>query len=193
MRLIACEDMSKKLKKNREEKKIIVNLFKKSGPYLFIAIWMFILGIFVGRGALSVIFTSEKKYDTAELLVFENEKEEKSHVKQEELGFYEDLKVAPEKTSETNPPCGKMFTIQVASFKNRNDAESLIKKLEKKGFGAYKTAESIQGKGVWHRVRIGSFCSGKEATKTIAKLKKEKLSPMLFEIEKDKDKEKKDG
>lgn len=47
------------------------------------------------------------------------------------------------------------YVVQVASVKERNEAESIKKALQEKGFAAYIVESSVGGKGTWYRVRVG--------------------------------------
>uniref|UniRef100_A0A831UBN8 SPOR domain-containing protein n=1 Tax=Geobacter metallireducens TaxID=28232 RepID=A0A831UBN8_GEOME len=59
--------------------------------------------------------------------------------------------LAAKKTATTK---GK-YVVQVASVKERNEAESIKKVLQEKGFAAYIVESSVVGKGTWYRVRVG--------------------------------------
>jgi cell division protein FtsN len=74
---------------------------------------------------------------------------------------------------------GPTYTIQVAAVRNAKDADRLIEKLKEQGYPAYRTIGKIQGKGVWFRVRIGSYKSKTEARQTLDKLKKGGRKPIL--------------
>ncbi len=71
------------------------------------------------------------------------------------------------------------YTIQAASVRNAGDADRLIQKLKKRGYPAYRSIGKVPGKGIWFRVRIGSYNSKSEARATLDKLKKEGLKPIL--------------
>lgn len=73
----------------------------------------------------------------------------------------------------------KKITIQVASFRNPQDADRLVKRLNARGYGAYTSTGSISGEGTWHRVRIGHFNKRDEARSTMNKLKKDNLIAIL--------------
>jgi DedD protein len=60
--------------------------------------------------------------------------------------------------------------VQVASFKEQDDADSFVKELRKRGHSAFRQAANVPGRGIWHRVRIGSF-----KTKYQAELYKDQL------------------
>ncbi len=62
------------------------------------------------------------------------------------------------------------FLVQVASFKDQEDAEAFVQELRSRGHKAFRQAANVPGRGIWHRVRIGSFKS-----KYQAKLYKEKF------------------
>lgn len=47
--------------------------------------------------------------------------------------------------------------VQVASFKDQDDADQFVIDLRKRGHSAFRVAANVPGRGIWHRVRIGSF------------------------------------
>jgi cell division septation protein DedD len=49
------------------------------------------------------------------------------------------------------------FQIQVASFRNKTDAEQYAEELRLRGHSAYSQAARVPNRGLWHRVRIGPF------------------------------------
>ena len=51
--------------------------------------------------------------------------------------------------------------------------------LKKKGFTAYRAIGKVPGKGIWYRVRVGDYQSRADASKVLARLKKEGLKPIL--------------
>ncbi len=66
------------------------------------------------------------------------------------------------------------YTVQTASYQERTMAEDEVQRLKKHGFAAFVLSSEMPGKGMWHRVRIGSF-----STKAAA----EKLQRMIHEKE----------
>ena len=76
-------------------------------------------------------------------------------------------------------PAAKHYTIQVAAFKAAADADKLVYELKRKGFSAYRALGKVSGKGLWYRVRLGKYTDKAEASKTMAKLKREGLKPMI--------------
>jgi len=81
-------------------------------------------------------------------------------------------------------PSGKGYTVQVAAFRNENDANRQVKKLKDKGYDAYRTITKIEGKGIWFRVRVGKYQSRAEALKMQKKLKKAGRETMIVKLEK---------
>jgi cell division septation protein DedD len=65
------------------------------------------------------------------------------------------------------------YSVQTASFVERAMAEDEVKRLKKRGFAAFVVSSEMPGKGVWHRVRIGSF-SNKAAAEKLQKTIHEK-------------------
>lgn len=77
------------------------------------------------------------------------------------------------------------FMIQVGSFKNQDDADRFVEELKARGHAAFRQAAHVPGRGVWHRVRIGSFKTGYEATLYKDKLeRKERLTALVIDPDK---------
>lgn len=74
----------------------------------------------------------------------------------------------------------KKITIQVASLKDPKVADRMVARLKDKWYPAYRTVAEIPGKGVWYRVRIGSFKRKDEAQSTLERLKKDKIDAILL-------------
>lgn len=49
------------------------------------------------------------------------------------------------------------FTIQIASFLEREQAQNLVRWLRERGYPAFMVTAEIEGRGTWHRVRVGRF------------------------------------
>jgi cell division protein FtsN len=77
---------------------------------------------------------------------------------------------SPEKAA--GRPEGAVFTVQIASFSLKSEAEALKSKLSGKGYNVY-IAESNQGnKGTWYRVRVGKGLEHDAAKELAGKLGK---------------------
>ena len=85
----------------------------------------------------------------------------------------------PEKNMEAPSPSGS-WTIQVAALKDTVEADRIVARLKQQGYPAFRLTGEIVGKGVWHRVRIGSYPGREEANVVVAKLNKEGLSPIAI-------------
>lgn len=55
------------------------------------------------------------------------------------------------------------YLVQVASFTSEADADEFVAELRKRGHSAFRVAANVPGRGIWHRVRIGSFKTRYEA------------------------------
>lgn len=77
------------------------------------------------------------------------------------------------------------YAIQVASFKNQDDAERFVTDLRKRGHRSYRMAANVHGRGLWHRVRIGPFKSKYEATLYKKKIEEsERLTVLVIDPDK---------
>lgn len=77
------------------------------------------------------------------------------------------------------------FAVQVSSFKNQDDAERFVGELRRRGHRAYRISANVPGRGLWHRVRIGSFDNKYEATLYKKKLEEsERLTALVIDPEK---------
>jgi len=78
----------------------------------------------------------------------------------------------PAATPTSTEPAGVGFAIQVAALRERNEAESIVKRLSGKGYSAYVVAPS-PGTPTMYRVRVGKFKERREADVVAARLQKE--------------------
>lgn len=78
--------------------------------------------------------------------------------------------VAPSPEKPAAKPSESKFTVQLASFSLKSEAETLKNKLAGKGYNAH-INESNQGdKGIWYRVRVGKKLEQEAAKELAAKL-----------------------
>lgn len=78
---------------------------------------------------------------------------------------------APAVVASAEPP-GPGFAIQVAALRERNEADSIVKRLAGKGYPAYVLAP-VKGAPTVYRVRVGKFKERREADTVAARLQKE--------------------
>jgi len=196
----------------------------------FACVWMFVLGIFVGRETFPVKFDMEKLQNELAALkeaVIRRERDRykldsPSENNKADLEFYDDLKNTggeeklktdmpqnkptplPQKTVsntkktlasrkaatirkkktatiKTSATENKNFTIQVAALKDLKMADNMLAKLKKRGYPAYRSMGKIPGKGIFYRIRIGSFKNRADAGSTFNRLKKENIKAIIVQ------------
>ncbi|MBT1076729.1 SPOR domain-containing protein [Geobacter grbiciae] len=64
------------------------------------------------------------------------------------------------------------FSVQVASAKERKEADAIKSGLQEKGFAAYVVESVVPGKGTWYRVRVGKQMDQSSAAKLAKQLGK---------------------
>lgn len=79
---------------------------------------------------------------------------------------------------------GTSFFLQAGSFANYEDADQLKAKLALQGLQAQIQKVSIEGKGDYHRVRLGPYDNIKELDKASQQLTKMGLKPMRLKVKK---------
>jgi general secretion pathway protein D len=84
--------------------------------------------------------------------------------------------VRPEAREAVAPPPG-IFTVQVAAFTDRGQAQRLVDRLEKERYDVYITSAVTPDSSVVHRVRVGRFDTDADATRIANKIGKD------FELE----------
>jgi len=86
------------------------------------------------------------------------------------------------KTTPSAPVATKVrYTLQLASYQDKTAAENDVKKMKQRGYAAFIVSADVPGKGLWHRVRLGSFANKVAAEKLQKELNsKEGLSPIII-------------
>ena len=70
-------------------------------------------------------------------------------------------------SSRASPPSvasNGAFTLQLAASQNKDDADRQVTRLRERGYAPYIVTAQVTGKGLWFRVRMGSFVSKDAAT-----------------------------
>ncbi|MBU5637193.1 SPOR domain-containing protein [Geomonas sp. Red69] len=62
------------------------------------------------------------------------------------------------------------YLVQVASYKDKKEADAVRAKLVAKGVAAYLVESKLQDKGVWYRIRVGRHLSKQEALQLAGKV-----------------------
>ena len=186
----------KKTSKKKPKKFLLELTFKSviywSGGLLFLLIWMFVLGILVGRGHLSFGLMKDKFSEVQEMVGQEDATAPETVKKTEEdpkFAFYEELcskkeeavrksrpatgikskqKVSPRKTKkETDTKKAtagpvQQYVLQIGSFGDKAKAAALVDRLKRRSYPAYSLVASVDGK-LYYRVKCGPFNTEKRA------------------------------
>ena len=129
--------------------------------------------------------TGKEKADTAAAVIPAQPQKKTSALKKDQKVTPAQKAPAPEKKKQTTATVtpkkkiGSAYTIQAAAVKKMEDADRLVAKLKKKGYPAYRAIGKVPQKGIWFRVRVGQYPSRSEANKTLQKLKKLGLKPII--------------
>ena len=77
------------------------------------------------------------------------------------------------------PPRGT-FTVNLASFRQKQRADRYVEELKKLGIHAYRREVNLPEKGRWYRVSIGGFLTLKEAKNYTKQLRQQGISDMYI-------------
>jgi len=184
-------------------------LFLWLGLAFLAMVWMFALGVLVGRGLSPVRFDVPKLKKELMALKQEALKRDQARCNIEtknlsgnpDLDFYKTLTDKKEEArlkfakahEQTAKPYVKspeffkpkkmggrgVLTIQVASLKSAKEAEQEVDRLKRKGYDAYEVTVNVPGKGTYYRVRVGHFADSREAGRVAARLEEDKLKTMI--------------
>ena len=72
------------------------------------------------------------------------------------------------------------FTIQIASFKTKDAAQTSLNKVLEKGYQGFILSKNLGEKGTWHRVYVGIFKTKPEAEQVLTKLKQDYPSSFVI-------------
>ena len=75
---------------------------------------------------------------------------------------------------------GFCFFPHKGSLRDPQIADRMVARLKDKWYPAYKAVAEVPGKGIWYRVRIGSFKNRAAAQSTLERLKKDKIEAVLL-------------
>ncbi len=68
---------------------------------------------------------------------------------------------------------GKMYTIQVAAFKERSRADKAVAQAQQKGYSAYVDERSHSDGSIWYQICIGKFDTMSPAKELLTKVKQD--------------------
>ncbi|HXY62603.1 MAG TPA: SPOR domain-containing protein [Nitrospirota bacterium] len=85
-----------------------------------------------------------------------------------------------DKSLKQTTPSKMHYTVQVASYPEKQLADEEAKKMRGRGYAAFIVPSDVPGKGTWYRVRLGSFTK-KDAAEKLAKELQAKvgISPII--------------
>jgi cell division septation protein DedD len=83
--------------------------------------------------------------------------------------------VSEESPAQEIPPVGA-FTINMASFKQKQSADRYVEKLKKLGIDAFSWEVNLPEKGRWYRVSAGGFSTLEEAKNYVKELRQKGIS-----------------
>lgn len=170
--------------------------------FIFILVWVFALGIMVGRGFLPR--SMERFWFFKSKAVSDEQDNKAKHVpliKEEELTFYNQLtdkkSKARSEPSPQAPPRNQVrppkrvkiaqeetekagtYRVQVAALKDKGKTEEMVERLIKSGYPAYHYKTLINGT-VYYRIRCGPFTTVDQAKSFAARLiEKEGFKPFI--------------
>lgn len=146
---------------------------------------LFAAGVMVGR-QMALDESNEKKEPLFK--IDQRDKEPKKSADGGDLSFHEVLdkkkpepepepppkpKIKEGKVTDSSFPLEK-FSLQVAAYGERAQADSLVKKLTEQGYDNPRISEKeVPGKGTYYRVRVGPFTGREEAARILKRLEKE--------------------
>lgn len=85
---------------------------------------------------------------------------------------------------EDSAPIDRGYALQVGSYKSRADAERFAKELDGKGYPVFIERATIEGRGEFHRVRLGPFKHRGEALRLRSSFEStERVYPLLVRLE----------
>ena len=64
-----------------------------------------------------------------------------------------------------------IYTIQIASSKDKAQADKKLKEVQAKGYSPYISERNLGDKGIWYRINVGQFKTKAEAEDTLNKVK----------------------
>jgi cell division septation protein DedD len=164
--------------------------YENSGKHSFITLAAIILGgLLFGAGVMvGKQLSSKQEPNSGDQLAKIDQRDGKpAEIKSDELSFHETLaepiepkkeRVASKRENETDKT---IYNIQVASFKEENQAKNLQDKLTIKNYKNVKmTIGEVAGRGTYYRVKIGPVIGNDVAKKLLERLKNEEgISAMI--------------
>lgn len=71
------------------------------------------------------------------------------------------------------------LAVQVYSFKEKTRAEAALNNIKNKGYNAYIMVSDLGARGIWYRVRVGTFNNETDAKKALERVSKDFKSGII--------------
>jgi cell division septation protein DedD len=108
------------------------------------------------------------------------EKEASSPVKPKQADSNQPQISAKKESAKASTGVKLRYTLQTASYQEKEMAEDEVRRLKQRGYAAFIYSSQLPGKGIWYRVRLGSFSNRSAAEKLQATVHaKEGISPII--------------
>lgn len=92
------------------------------------------------------------------------------------------------KTTNITPPASPAplikkarFVVQAAAYRSLDAANEAVADLQQMGYRAYVASVETEGKGIWHRVRLGPYGSKVDADRVVQRLKEKKIAGYIIQ------------
>lgn len=122
--------------------------------------------------ALKEAKAEKEKKGKVPLTFYETLTKEEKEGAAERKAAKEETKREEERAPEVKPPAAELYFVQVASFRQKANAKSLMRRLKEKGYKV-RIVQVTLGKGKWWRVKVGGFAERGEAERVKGALEKE--------------------
>lgn len=153
-----------------------------------LTVWGFVLGVMVGQGTLAnqeqlaAVTRWARGLPLVGSWFAEEQPPPARGLGELKLSFYNQIEQRTATPPRTPTPAaqpvprkpgetGKRYTVQVASFRDQQQAQRLVSRLTGAGFAAYIVQSEVKGVGVRFRVRVGSFTDFEKARATASRIK----------------------
>jgi cell division septation protein DedD len=92
----------------------------------------------------------------------------------------ENVQEEPARLETPQPGESSVYTLQVASFETREEAQAFASDLRGRGHNVFLVRTSTPERGTWFRVRVGPFSSRGEATRYQARFERQERLPTFL-------------
>ncbi len=73
------------------------------------------------------------------------------------------------------------MVVQAAAYRKLDSANEAVAALQQMGYRAYVASVEIEGKGIWHRVRLGPYNTKADADRVLQRLKEKKIDGYIIQ------------